>query len=144
MDSLIAKYFVPVFPDYPDKAVNSIATYSGPLFSNVLEGDTYDTVTSFMDILALPETNTAISGWRRAYLSGELVCEEEELQEENQSKISSLILGRTGIEDMIAVCGDDLGYAFLFQVDVLKKPTCSTGEGLVVCRKQCSNLDCSW
>lgn len=123
--------FVLSFVDYPGKAVDDVAIYSGPLFSNVLEGKTYNTVNSFMDIMALPQTSTAIPSWRLAYLSGELVCRDGNDKEEEEvsiTRFSGLLLGREGVGKMMAVCGEELGTAFISLVDVLEKPACSTGK----------------
>lgn len=119
------------FLDYPAKAVESTGIHSGPVFPGVLEGETYNNVNSFLDILELPGTNTAIPGWRMAYLSREMVCEPKEADEDNLLNAAALSLGRNGIIQMYTVCGMELGDALMSFLDVFEKPACSTGTQLL-------------
>lgn len=115
--------------------MNAFEALSGPLFTGVLEGEAYDNVNSVMDILALPKTKTALPAWRLAYLSGELVCKGEDYKEEDSiTKTSSLLLGQEGVDEMMTVCGRELGAAFISLVDVLKKPVCSPGKEFSSCK----------
>lgn len=117
--------------DFPDKAVESTVVHSGPVFNHVLEGETHENVNSFMDILKLPETNTAVPAWRMAYLSGEVSCIEKEVEEDNLFNAAALSLGRNGVFQMYTVCGKELGDALMSFLDVFEKPACSTGMQLL-------------
>lgn len=114
---------------FPAEGADTVLTYSGPIFFHELDDEEYDSVTSFIDILHLPESNTHLPRWREAYLTGELVCPWKNINDENRlnmSKRVGLHLTEEIRNDIFAKCGKVLGSLFFFGIDALEKPECST------------------
>lgn len=116
-------------PAFPANAVDTVLLYNGPTFFGELSEDSYPKVNSFLDIVKLPEFNSKIPLWRRAYINQELECRDTEPTGQLQGAARSfgLHIAADTYGKTLSACGNEFPSAFFGIEDVLEPPSCTTG-----------------
>lgn len=117
-----------VFAVYPANAVDTALLYNGPEFFNELTEETAAHVNSFLDIVKLPESNSRVPLWRRAYLSGELECKATKPTDDKLSKLSGIYSDDETFSKGLDACGAKFQKAVYSSTDSITAPACSTSE----------------
>lgn len=114
---------------FPANAVDTVLMYNGPQFFNELSEERYHDVNSFLDIVNLPESNSRVPLWRRAYISGELQCKDSKPENNDDlSKLMGVFMHADTYEKGLDACGAAFQKALYSSIDPIKAPACSTSR----------------
>ncbi|GMH44491.1 hypothetical protein BSKO_12443 [Bryopsis sp. KO-2023] len=110
---------------YPSNAVDSVLLHSGPRFFSEMTDKDFKSVKSVTQILKNPDMDTELPTWRRAYLDGELECDEQIVKSRNiLMPGKGVYIGEKTFARLGRLCGEEIVNAFTFGYDVPGKTDC--------------------